>query len=164
MPYADSEVQRAYFAKRRAVIAAQPKPTLDSKVCVACQVDKPPSDFYRMSTSRDGLQSYCKPCNRSRRRDALIREHGLTPERFAQMVIDQGGKCAICGLSPRRQGTVTWVIDHNHDCCPGETGCGDCVRGLLCNGCNRAMGMFGDDPDALLAAAAYLLVSKGGPK
>ncbi len=32
------------------------------KVCRDCKVAKPPGDFYRATRTRDGLQSYCKPC------------------------------------------------------------------------------------------------------
>lgn len=161
MPYADPQAQREYHANRRAALAATPKVVPSAKACVSCKATKPSDEFYRMSTSRDGLQSYCIPCNKARRREALIRSHGITPERFDEMLREQSGLCAICALPPRRQGTVTWVIDHDHSCCPGDTSCGQCVRGLLCNTCNRAIGLLGDDLDTVLAAAAYLVATKG---
>ena len=58
-----------------------------------------------------------------------------------------GGLCLICKKPPLGKHTRLGV-DHCH-----ATGR---VRGLLCNRCNRAMGMFEDDPDLLVAAAAYL--------
>jgi Recombination endonuclease VII len=39
-------------------------------------------------------------------------------------------------------------VDHDHS--PGK------IRGLLCNGCNTAIGMFDEDPTHFEGAAAYL--------
>jgi hypothetical protein len=77
---------------------------------------------------------------------ATIRKYGLTQSRFHEMAAKQGGGCAICGRAPR--GIAGLFVDHNHE--TGE------VRGLLCSGCNTGLGGFGDDPDALTKAAAYL--------
>lgn len=41
-----------------------------------------------------------------------------------------------------------WPVDHCH-----ETGQ---VRGLLCNLCNQALGLFKDSPELLARATAYL--------
>ena len=47
-------------------------------------------------------------------------------------------------------------VDHDHDCCPGQSSCGKCIRGLLCLTCNRALGLLKDDPMRVRAAADYL--------
>lgn len=50
--------------------------------------------------------------------------------------------CQICGAGGQL------VVDHDH-----STGL---LRGRLCHRCNRAMGMFNDDPDLLDKVVAYL--------
>jgi hypothetical protein len=71
-------------------------------------------------------------------------ERGLTEEAYAEMVIAQEARCAIC-----RTIALTLVVDHDH-----QTGR---IRGLLCTACNVGIGNLGDDPDRLEAARLYLL-------
>lgn len=66
---------------------------------------------------------------------------------------NQNGVCAICKRAERRTHVTTgtvWdlAIDHCH-----TTGG---VRGLLCNACNRGLGLLGDKIDTLEAVLAYL--------
>lgn len=80
-------------------------------------------------------------------------KYGMTLEEIIAMQERQGSVCAICKGVPDSKnaasGKVTdFSIDHCH-----KTGK---VRGLLCNRCNRAIGMFADDPSLIRAAAAYL--------
>jgi hypothetical protein len=45
--------------------AVKYKPTKpDHKVCVHCRNERPLVDFYRNKTTKDGLESWCKPCKR----------------------------------------------------------------------------------------------------
>lgn len=55
--------------------------------------------------------------------------------------------CAICQRPPYPTGSRL-VVDHDHDC--------GTVRALLCAPCNSALGLFGDNPARLDAAARYL--------
>lgn len=63
------------------------------------------------------------------------------------MVIDQNGKCAICG-NKLDLGRNTHV-DHWHS---GDRR----VRGLLDGPCNTGLGMFKENKDVMLLAIAYL--------
>ena len=67
----------------------------------------------------------------------------------SQLQILLDSDCAICG-APGRD------IDHDHSCCPGVKSCGACVRGMLCNLCNKGLGQFQDDPERLKSAIRYL--------
>lgn len=80
--------------------------------------------------------------------------HGLSPESFDAMLREQGGVCRICG-EPETAGRQL-AIDHDAAHCPGRFGCPECVRGLLCNQCNRGLGFFGHDPELLRKAADYI--------
>lgn len=75
---------------------------------------------------------------RERGRRLSPRRHGITVERFDQMVADHDGVCALCKSPP--PSTRRLQIDHDHDCCSGTFSCGGCIRGLLCAPCNSALG------------------------
>lgn len=71
--------------------------------------------------------------------------YGITLDDYERMLEEQDGGCAICG----RETDYPLYVDHCHE--------GGRVRGLLCATCNSGIGKFLDDPDLLVAAAAYLI-------
>jgi hypothetical protein len=75
----------------------------------------------------------------------LRRTFGITQADYDNLLARQGGGCAICG---KRPGKVSLHVDHDH--ASGE------VRGLLCVGCNNALGQFRDDEDLLARAIQYV--------
>ena len=79
-------------------------------------------------------------------RGKRIRSYGITEAMFDQMMINQDGKCYICKSD---NGAIALCIDHDH--LTGK------VRGLLCNKCNRGLGLFSDDVVLLKRAMNYLL-------
>jgi hypothetical protein len=128
------------------------------KVCSKCKVEKPLEEFHKHKATKDGRQSYCKKCSSLRGKEAynseemaeyhLNRRYGITLEDYDNLLLSQGGGCAICG-SDDSGGRGRFSIDHNHE--TGE------VRGLLCGPCNRGLGYFKDSPDVLESAKEYLL-------
>lgn len=94
---------------------------------------------------------WCNDCLGAAHRRRIYR-YGITPERYAAA---HTAGCEICGATG-----VDLHVDHDHTCCPGGYTCGECVRGFLCGPCNRGIGVFGDDTDVLVAAAAYVLKTR----
>ena len=73
-----------------------------------------------------------------------MKKFGLTADHHYALQEAQGGVCAICrGVGRRRL-----CVDHDHN-----TGR---VRGLLCDSCNRGLGLLKDSAELLRVAAAYL--------
>lgn len=66
----------------------------------------------------------------------------LTPNDVVRMSEEQDWECAIC------RDVVKLVIDHCHKT--------NRFRGLICNLCNRGLGLFRDNPAALENAIKYL--------
>ena len=79
-------------------------------------------------------------------RGKRIRSYGIQVDEFEAMMLDQDSKCYIC-LGDN--GLIALCIDHDH-----KTGK---VRGLLCNNCNRALGLLQDKPELLIKAVDYLI-------
>jgi hypothetical protein len=79
---------------------------------------------------------------------------------YARLLEIRGNEsCAVCGfeedVQSSRGRTRRLVIDHDHD-----TGI---VRDLLCNRCNKALGLFRDDIEIILVAAQYLARHRDEP-
>jgi len=116
----------------------------------------------RARASKDGLCQMCRDRRHyvqntiahERRRSYrftynLNRKYLITPDEYEAILTRQDGGCAICRIGVDRATRKERLsVDHCH-----ATGR---VRGLLCDSCNRAIGLLGDDPDRVSAAAAYL--------
>ena len=119
------------------------------KLCIRCGLWSFESDFIRDASHADGLSTYCKPC---RSAHARAWRYGLEPTDVERMVSEQGGACAVC---PARLADG-YCIDHDHACCPGAKTCGKCLRGLLCQECNKLLGKIESDPNRLDRMLAYI--------
>lgn len=84
------------------------------------------------------------------RRNSLKRFWNMTLEEYSVMLDKQGGKCAICGQTSKNvsQRYKNLCIDHDH-----ATGK---IRGLLCDKCNRGLGLLNDSKILLKRALEYL--------
>lgn len=68
-------------------------------------------------------------------------------------ILNSEHPCEICGVALT---TKNLNVDHDHECCPGQQTCGECIRGLLCRACNRGIGSFSESVDNLNVAVGYL--------
>jgi hypothetical protein len=79
--------------------------------------------------------------------DATKRNYSLTSEQLVEML---SRLCEVCGAADNL------TIDHDHSCCNSRTSCGKCVRGTICQHCNRSMGQAKDNIQILRSLADYL--------
>ena len=81
------------------------------------------------------------------RRASLKRLYGIAPEEYDILLEEQGGACAVCGISAEDKPRPL-AVDHDHE--TGE------IRGLLCDACNLGIGCLQDSPALLESALTYL--------
>lgn len=122
-----------------------------NKRCATCKAWKPTADFRPVARAADGLDSRCASCAHHLSIRTL---YGIGADQYAALLEAQGGGCAICGGT--NESGRAMAVDHDHQCCPEQKACGNCVRGLLCSNCNMGIGLLQDSPQRLDAAAAYL--------
>ena len=143
------------------------------KKCSRCGLEKSLDNFRLNRGRKDGVSTYCTLCEReynrqrynnpenhkqikmdrnkylqnrkgSTRKWYLKTTYGITVEQYEDLFAKYDGKCYICMETK----DYYLHVDHNH-----ETGK---VRGLLCNNCNRGIGLLGDSIDNLKSAIKYL--------
>lgn len=158
-------------------------PLLD-KYCNSCKTTKQISAFGKDKYNKDGWTYFCKICRnikqkeynlknpairkkindrcRQRRKEYyndpirkmkqrnvfLKKSFNLTHTDYIKILNTQNGVCGICKkhrLSPR---TSYMAIDHCHE--------SNYIRGILCNWCNRAIGLLNEDITVLQNAINYL--------
>lgn len=83
------------------------------------------------------------------RKYQLSKMYGITEVDYTKMLEAQNYRCAICQTDKPTGKWKVFAVDHNHN--TGQ------VRELLCNECNRGIGLLKDDPELLKKAAEYLL-------
>lgn len=112
--------------------------------CRLCETGKPDEEMIGASWfhARGWQSAECKECKRDRnppqnpvaqRRWSLKMKYNMSEDEYNHLLAFQGNVCAVCKKPPKDR---RLCVDHDHECCPGEFSCGDCIRGLLCACCN----------------------------
>lgn len=136
------------------------------KECTVCRISKPLDDYYNALASKDGKQYRCKACDGvarkkyyetnekskekrlERGRKHKLKKYNLDAKGYEELLRKQGGVCAICKGHETKSTSYFLSVDHCHVT--------QKVRGLLCNNCNRGLGMLGDTKEDLRRAYEYL--------
>ena len=121
------------------------------KKCVAAYYN----NYYHGSEKR---KEYVKSATKANRKKNYFRDrakrYGITEECLQSMVDKHSGMCWICLKNPWK------AVDHDHSCCGDKGSCGKCVRGLLCDRCNWALGHLYDDTETIERMYFYLTNSR----
>lgn len=118
-------------------------------ICTKCKKEKPEtSEFFPLHNKKtNGLDSWCRECRSSYRSEIRRGKYrNMIDDETLKTMLASTFSCTICGDEDNL------VVDHNHRT--------NNVRGLLCNRCNRGLGIFQDDPQLLEFARIYLLASE----
>lgn len=153
------------------------------KTCSKCGVEKSLSEFHSDKTKKFGVRHDCKICHIEKQkqyaylnknkiralgkiyyqnnkqkwtREALKRKFNLTIDEYNTILKNQNGGCRICNRKENSTPNRMLEVDHCH-----KTGQ---IRGILCGGCNKAIGLLKDSPILCESAANYLKEVNGEEK
>ena len=119
-----------------------PQGYFKDKACKTCE---------SIFTPTNPCNIYCSPSCKGKNA-YYKRNYGITDADLAAMKRAQDNKCYLCGsegfLIGKNNHDERLVVDHYH-----STGK---VRKLLCHNCNRALGLFKDNPELMRRAADYV--------
>lgn len=140
------------------------------KICVKCGQEKSLEYFCKGKNYKDGRRGTCKKChteyqkkyyrdNEDKRQAKnkmntkyvpSWKRHHISEDIFNSMMKKYEGLCHACKEKEIK------VIDHDHSCCESNRSCGKCVRGLLCQPCNIALGLLLDNRNNIIKLLNYI--------
>jgi len=139
------------------------------KACTVCKQMLSMDNFYNRKSATNGKGYRCKSCDKkarnkwatenperarvSGRERRLRHRYGVDLKWYEEQLKKQNYGCAICDIKENNvtrgvTSNLNFAVDHCH-----STGM---IRGLLCNQCNRALGMFKDSLLLINKAVNYL--------
>ena len=98
--------------------------------------------------NKDKIKNYTSRSSIEWKKRNIARRYNITIEYYNDILNKQQGRCLLCNIIPKKI-----VVDHCHS--SGK------VRGLLCNECNTAIGLFKENIEVFKKAIDYLLINKG---
>ena len=131
--------------------------------CIDCGAEVTGNKALRCRTCSGLARSNLPNMSASERRRNwyLQKKYDIDSSGFEVLWLAFRGRCCICKklmdmpTKTRGQSLDVVAVDHDH-----KTGN---IRGLLCNACNKGLGLFRDDISILMSAIAYLKPSAPPP-
>lgn len=122
----------------------------NKNLCSSCKEIKHIKNFSKSNFSKVGYDNRCKTClSIINKNQKLKKEYNLTLEQFTNILNSQENCCAICKIKFIEN--MKMCVDHNHK--------ENFVRGILCDNCNRGIGLLKDNLQTLYSAVKYLKAS-----
>jgi hypothetical protein len=133
------------------------------KVCTACGVNKPYSEYHKRPERPIGIKPRCKDCCSQSRKNHYEKEKqsgrlretiwarqdiNITYDEYLAKYNYLDGKCEICHLE-----FDVLCVDHNHK--TGE------IRGLLCTRCNLGIDNMNESVAVMTRAIQYIQLYGG---
>ncbi len=123
------------------------------KKCTGCNQTLDRSMFHKRTypTGKIGYQPKCKRCQHNQRtqyykpHEYARRKFKLSEEDYNTLM--EHTNCQVCGVHMDKK-----CIDHDHKT--------EKIRGVLCNNCNTALGLFDDNIKIMKDAIQYLEQAK----
>ncbi len=132
------------------------------KSCIRCSIEKN-EEFFSIDGRSGERHNFCKVCQNKGNKESyykhydkrrltfrayILRKYKLTINDYDRMFLEQQGQCKICKSTNPGKLKIVFCVDHCH-----KTGK---IRGLLCQTCNRGLGLFGDNHELVKIAYEYL--------
>ncbi len=107
--------------------------------------------YDRANAKRHANLDKYRESQRTSHRNRFFKSLGITVADYDRMFFEQQGRCWICSAESATHKTSPekrLVVDHDHF--------DGTIRGLLCQKCNKALGLFNDDLSLVVKAVHYL--------
>jgi hypothetical protein len=126
------------------------------KMCSRCKAIFPKEEVKSWTH-----KARCLDCQAWVKRDLYLKQHyKINIEQYNLMLAKSNNGCTICGKTKEQNRDRFLSVDHDHSCCNQKITCGKCIRGLLCDTCNRAVGLLQDNEENAFAVYEYIKKSK----
>lgn len=139
-----------------------------NKLCSSCLENKAETEFWSgknrcIACLKLEAKQYRTNNPITEKSRKLLYYYGIDIATYNKKLEEQKGCCKICKKNYEEVGTL--AVDHDHNCSnihEDRRACIECLRDLLCQNCNRGIGLFEENIEFLENAIEYIKKHKEG--